>query len=119
MHDQRYTFRESLACASTLPSSYYLDPAALTAEYERVFGRSWQLAANATQLDAAGDYVTTVVGDEPVLIVRGNDGQLRAMSNVCRHRAGPVAAGCGRRKVLQCRYHGWTYGLDGQLLTTP
>ncbi len=51
--------------------------------------------------------------------MRGSDGVLRAMSNVCRHRAGPVAKGEGKRPVLQCGYHGWTYSLEGRLLSTP
>jgi phenylpropionate dioxygenase-like ring-hydroxylating dioxygenase large terminal subunit len=46
-------------------------------------------------------------------------GEIRAFSNVCRHRAGSVAEGCGNRQTLQCAYHGWTYGLDGRLLGTP
>src|SRR6185503_8446198 len=64
-------------------------------------------------------YFTTTIANEPLLIVRGNDGVLRAMSNVCRHRAGPVARGEGKRPVLQCGYHGWTYSLEGRLRTTP
>ena len=56
---------------------------------------------------------------EPLVVTRGTDGVLRAFYNVCRHRAGNVAAGKGNRKSLQCRYHGWTYALDGRLMTTP
>ncbi|HEX7832008.1 MAG TPA: SRPBCC family protein, partial [Thermoanaerobaculia bacterium] len=66
-----------------------------------------------------GQFFTTTVADEPLLIVRGNDGVVRAMSNVCRHRAGPIAKGEGKRPVLQCGYHGWTYSLDGKLAVTP
>jgi choline monooxygenase len=57
--------------------------------------------------------------DEPVVITHGLDGQLRAFYNVCRHRAGQVALTKGNRKSLQCRYHGWTYGLDGCLRAAP
>lgn len=112
-------FESSLAHAATLPSRFYFDPAVLAEENRRVFGKTWQLAGRAEQVRDMGQYFTTVVADEPLLIVRGNDGELRAMSNVCRHRAGPVAEGEGKRPVLQCRYHGWTYGLDGRLLNTP
>ncbi len=52
-------------------------------------------------------------------MTRGNDGAIHAFSNVCRHRAGPVAPGAGHRKALMCGYHGWTYSLEGKLLTTP
>jgi choline monooxygenase len=108
-----------LEYASTLPSRFYFDSAVLVDEQRRVFGRTWQLAGNAAQVREAGQYFTCVVGEEPVLVVRGSDGELRAMSNVCRHRAGPIATGEGKRPVLQCGYHGWTYALDGRLRTTP
>jgi choline monooxygenase len=105
--------------ASTLPSRFYTEPSVLADENRSVFGRTWQLAGHAGQVREAGRHFTTTIGDEPVLVVRGSDGVLRAMSNVCRHRAGPVARGEGQRPVLQCGYHGWTYSLDGRLARTP
>ena len=105
--------------ASTLPSRCYLEPETLEAENRRIFARTWQLVGRAAQVREPGEYFTATVANEPLLIVRGADGVLRAMSNVCRHRAGPVARGAGRRPVLQCGYHGWTYGLEGKLLQTP
>ncbi len=105
--------------ASTLPSRFYVDSAVLERENARIFGRTWQLAGHAGQVRRRGDYFTTTIGGEPVLVVRGADDVLRAMSNVCRHRAGPVASGEGHRPMLQCGYHGWTYSLDGRLATTP
>ena len=62
--------------------------------------------------------MTVEVGLDSVVIVRTDDG-LRAFHNVCLHRAGPVAHGCGRRQTLQCKYHGWTYTLHGALLRAP
>ena len=114
-----YQFDSRLAYARTLPSAYYFDPAVLENENRNVFGRSWQLAGRAEQVREAGEFFTTTIANEPLLIVRGSDGELRALSNVCRHRAGPVAQGEGKRPVLQCGYHGWTYALDGRLLQTP
>jgi choline monooxygenase len=114
-----YEFDPRLAYARTLPSAYYFDPAVLDAENRNIFARSWQLAGRAEQVREAGQFFTTTIANEPFLIVRGNGGELRALSNVCRHRAGPVAKGEGKRPVLQCGYHGWTYGLDGALLQTP
>jgi choline monooxygenase len=114
-----YRFDARLEHAATIPSRYYLDAGVLQEEYRSVFGRTWQLVGHANKVAEPGAYFTTTIGIEPLLIVRGNDGELRAMSNVCRHRAGPVARGEGKRPVLQCGYHGWTYGLDGALLTTP
>ena len=66
-----------------------------------------------------GGYFTCEVDGEPVVVVKGEDGELRAYSNVCLHRAGPVARGEGNAKHFRCSYHGWSYGLDGCLLATP
>ena len=108
-----------LETASTLPSRFYRDAPVLDDENRSLFAKTWQLAGRAEQVREAGMFFTTTIANEPLLVVRGSDGELRAMSNVCRHRAGPVASGAGKRPVLQCGYHGWTYGLDGRLLTTP
>ena len=114
-----YHFDSRLEFAETIPASYYTDAAVLERERRSIFGRTWQLACRAEQVSEAGQFVATTVAGEPLLIVRGADGKLRALSNVCRHRAGPVAVGEGKRPLLQCGYHGWTYSLDGRLRTTP
>lgn len=127
MHDTRPTAIRAdgivaypdLARASTLPSSMYLDPAALERERTAVFGRTWQLVARHEELARVGDFVPTSILDEPLVIAHGLDGMLRGFYNVCRHRAGQVALTRGNRKALQCRYHGWTYGLDGALRAAP
>jgi choline monooxygenase len=70
------------------------------------------------QVREHGEFFTAEVGNDSIVVLR--DGEtLRGFHNVCLHRAGPVASGCGKRKTLQCRYHGWTYGLDGGLLRAP
>jgi choline monooxygenase len=114
-----YRFDPRLDFASTLPSSYYVDGKFLADEKRTVFGRTWQLVGRLDQVREPGSFFTAAVADEPLLVVRGADGELRCLSNVCRHRAGPVAKGEGKRNVLPCGYHGWTYGLDGTLLKTP
>ncbi|MCI0487204.1 MAG: Rieske 2Fe-2S domain-containing protein [Blastocatellia bacterium] len=114
-----YSFDERLAYASTLPSEWYTDPDALRREKEKIFSRTWQLVGRAEQVARPGDFFTATIADEPVIVARGMDEKLRAFSNVCRHRAGPVAAGCGNRKAFRCGYHGWTYSLEGRLLGTP
>jgi choline monooxygenase len=106
-----------VARAWTLPSHVYTDAAAFGAEQERIFRRSWQVVGHRDQVANAGDYFTTELVGEPLLIVRGGEGKLRGFYNVCRHRAGPAAEGCGSRKLFRCGYHGWTYGLDGALLS--
>ena len=114
-----YDFNPDLSRADTPPSSWYLDPGILAREKEKIFGATWQLVGHTDQVRERGDYFTCTVSDEPLVVARGLDGEVRAFSNVCRHRAGPVARGGGSRKSLQCAYHGWTYGMDGALLTTP
>ena len=118
---RRYTDAVTLplARAATLPSRYYLDSAMLEREKEFVFGRTWQLVARADELARVGDFVPVTVLDEPIVITRDLGGELRAFYNVCRHRAGQVALTRGNRRSLQCRYHGWTYGLDGSLRACP
>jgi choline monooxygenase len=108
-----------LSRASTLPSRYYLDPSVLAEEKGAIFGRTWQLVARAEDLARVGDFVPVTILDEPLVITHGTDGVLRGFYNVCRHRAGQVALSRGNRKSLQCRYHGWTYGLDGTLRACP
>lgn len=111
--------RPPLARAATLPSRYYLDPDRLDEEKERIFYRTWQLVARGEDLTRIGDFVPASIADEPIVITHGLDGELRGFYNVCRHRAGQVALARGNRKSLQCRYHGWTYGLDGRLRACP
>ena len=106
--------------ARTLPGRFYHDPAIWQLEQERLFGRLWVAVGRADQLPAAGHYRTVRVGDESVLVVRGEDRVLRAFLNVCRHRGAQLCpAGHGQTRTLQCRYHAWTYGLDGRLLRAP
>jgi choline monooxygenase len=114
-----FHFEADISLAATIPTSWYRDPAVLGREHDRVFARTWQLVGHADQVRLPGDYFTCTVADEPLVVCRGEDGVVRAFSAVCRHRGGPVAQGVGHRKSLQCAYHGWTYALDGRLLTTP
>src|SRR5262249_59115777 len=66
-----------------------------------------------------GSYVARDAAGTPILAVRGSDGQVRAFRNACRHRGTQLAAGAGCEKAFVCRYHGWTYGLDGRLRHVP
>src|SRR5271170_1683948 len=105
-----------VARAWTLPSHLYTDAAVFAAEKEIVFARSWQVVGHRDQVANAGDYFTTELVGEPLLIVRSGDDKVRGFYNVCRHRAGPPAEGCGSRKLFRCGYHGWTYDLNGTLI---
>lgn len=106
--------------ASTPPALWYTAADVAERERESVFARTWQFAAPSAWLRDPGSYVTTTVAGEAVLLVRGQDARLRAMSNVCRHRASPVAtAPRGSCRAFRCPYHGWTYGTDGALHAAP
>ena len=126
----RLDVHEQIECAHTLASKFYTDPHVLEIEREKIFRRTWQLAGTLDQpcVEASGTnrtisdpetFFTADVAGEPVLVVRDKQGTLRAFSNVCRHRAGPIALGSGCKNVLRCQYHGWTYTLDGRLIGTP
>ena len=105
--------------AWSLPASYYVEPSVHSLEQQKVFRKTWQVAGHCDQLANAGDFFTTELHGEPLLLVRGPGGELRGFYNVCRHRAGPPAEGCGSRKLFRCGYHGWTYALDGTLISAP
>jgi choline monooxygenase len=108
-----------IARASTLPAPLYFNPATLEDEKTKLFASTWQVVGHVHQAAGPGDYFTFDLIGEPLLIARGDDGILRCFYNVCRHRAGNPASGCGNRKLFRCGYHGWTYRLDGALLVTP
>lgn len=104
--------------ARPLPGRCYTDAAWPGIERDSVFGRAWNLVAHADDLAEPGRYVSTSLGGEPIVIVRDGDA-LRGFYNVCRHRGGPLTEGCGRQRQFTCRYHGWSYALDGRVLRAP
>jgi choline monooxygenase len=105
--------------AWSIPAPFYTDASVMAEEREKIFARTWQVVGHAHQLAKPGDFFTLDLLGEPLLLVRGTNGELRGFYNVCRHRAGPPAEGCGNRKLFRCGYHGWTYGLDGSLISAP
>src|SRR5918999_6427825 len=117
---ESYDADAPLAEAWTIPAPWYFDPRVYELERRTVFARTWQLAGRAEQVAAPGQYVTLEVAGEPVVVVRGGDGVLRAFFNVCRHHAAAVMTEPeGQAAQLRCPYHGWTYSLEGELKGTP
>ena len=103
-----------------LPGWLYHDPEAYALEQERIFRRSWQLVCHLSDIPAAGDWQSLANGGESIIVIRGEDGAVRALSNVCRHRAARLLdgpQGCARKLV--CPYHAWSYQLDGSLVGVP
>jgi choline monooxygenase len=106
--------------ASTIPASWYVNKDLYELELKSVFSSTWQFAARKDQVASPGQYVTTDIAGEPVVIVRGSDNVLRAFFNVCRHHAAAVMTEPqGNAAQLRCPYHGWTYSLEGELKGTP
>src|SRR5438132_14232800 len=106
-----------IARAWTLPAALYTDAAVYEAERERMFARTFQLAGRHEQAAKPGDYFTTEIAGEPLLICRDGVDKLRAFYNVCRHRAGPPAEGCGTRKAFRWAYTGRNSSLGVRLIT--
>lgn len=104
-----------------LEPRYYLGEDVLAHEMERVFARTWQYAGHVSELPEPNTYITTRAGDQPVLVVRTEEHELRAYRNVCRHRGSELLTGDGKcKRAIRCRYHGWTYdSTDGRLMGVP
>ena len=116
----QYNDQLPLQEASTIPAPWYTDPRIAELERRAVFGANWQCVARVEQVAQPGQYIAVQVAGEPVVVVRGTDGKLRAFFNVCRHHAAAVAPEpCGSVQLFRCSYHGWSYGLDGSLKGTP
>ena len=107
------------ALAQTLPAHWYTDPAFLQSDLSVIHEPQWQLIGHVSQLEHIGSHIMATVSGKPIFVVRGEDQQLRGFYNVCQHRAGPIVRENGCSRSLVCKYHGWTYGLDGQLRRTP
>jgi phenylpropionate dioxygenase-like ring-hydroxylating dioxygenase large terminal subunit len=101
----------------SLPAWTYLDPEFLALERERIFRPSWQVICHVSEIPDPGDYQTLELLGESLFAIRGNDRQVRAFHNVCRHRAARLLDGptgqCKRRIV--CPYHAWSYDFEGHL----
>jgi phenylpropionate dioxygenase-like ring-hydroxylating dioxygenase large terminal subunit len=111
---------QALVRPGAVHSSVYTDPAVFEMELDRLFGRAWLLIGHETQVPNPGDFVTTRIGREPILICRTKAGELRAFYNRCRHRGAKLCMmPQGNTTRLMCPYHAWIYDLDGALQTMP
>lgn len=108
-------FNQALA----MPKSVYTSAEFLEQEQRHIFAHDWLCAGRAETLPNAGDYLTMTIAGEPVLVLRDRDGEIRAMSNVCRHRMSTLLEGRGSVRTITCPYHAWVYNLDGSLRGAP
>ncbi|HET9425542.1 MAG TPA: aromatic ring-hydroxylating dioxygenase subunit alpha [Gemmatimonadaceae bacterium] len=109
------------AGARTLPREYYTSPAILEQERQRLFSTMWHCAGRAGAVAEPGAFMVRDVAGESIIIVRGKDGRLRALFNVCRHRGTRICTEHSGKfsGSIQCPYHAWTYGIDGRLIGAP
>ena len=109
---------ELVAEGFTLPSPWYSDRGIFEQEQQRILRRSWHFVTHTGALPEVGDVLPWEIGGVPIVLVHSEEG-IRGYVNICRHRAYPVVQDAGHRRSLSCHYHGWTYGLDGQLRSAP
>ena len=103
-----------------LPAHHYVTQDSFALERERVFWRTWQVVGATSSVADPGQYLAVDLAGAGVVVVRDQQGVLRAFRNVCRHRGSPlVECGLGNAAKLRCPYHNWVYELDGSLLNAP
>lgn len=106
--------------AKCLPFSLYTEQETYGLEQEHIFHNDWVFVCAEQQLANCGDYFALTIAYEPIVVIRGKDNQLRALSNVCRHRGTLLNdEGFGHAKRMVCPYHAWTYADDGKLIGAP
>lgn len=105
--------------ARTMPPIYYTSPDFLALEEEHIFRKEWICIGHSGEIPNPGDYYATDLVGEPLLVLRAEDGDIRVLSNVCRHRGNLLVEGSGNRKNFICGYHAWVYNAHGDLLNAP
>ena len=119
MRDSR-SIRELIACQKpgwSLEQRFYTDPEIYALELDNIVTRNWIFAGHVCQLAEAGDYLVHRVANESAIVVRSDNGEIRAFANVCRHRGSGVCLDQkGNTRKFECPYHGWMYDTDGHLV---
>ncbi|MGO9512694.1 MAG: aromatic ring-hydroxylating oxygenase subunit alpha [Steroidobacteraceae bacterium] len=98
-----------------VPKDAYISPEFARLEAQRIWPKVWQVACRLEEIPAIGDFVTYDILDESIIVVRTSATEIKAFFNVCQHRGRRLTAGCGHANNFMCRYHGWTWRLDGTL----
>lgn len=103
-----------------LPVEAYTSQAWFDREQHQIFGQSWQFVGMVTDIPEVGHYICVNVGAYPIIVIRDEQGDLKAFHNICRHRGTQLLEVTGKRKkVIQCPYHDWVYSLEGKLIGVP
>jgi benzoate/toluate 1,2-dioxygenase subunit alpha len=111
----------ALIRATEVHRDVYIDPEIFELEMEHLFANTWNYVGHDSQVPNAGDYITTTIGAQPVIMVRHTDATVRVLYNRCPHKGTKIAIdGCGNTgKFFRCPYHAWTFKTDGSLLAIP
>jgi choline monooxygenase len=118
--DSQALLERPVAEAHCLPAAIYTDPEVLEHERQAIFGHGWVSVGFASQIPEAGDTLPVLAGGIPLVLVRGQDAELRVFHNICRHRGLQlVEEPCRGNRLLACPYHAWAFELDGSLRGTP
>ena len=100
----------------SLPQAFYIDSSVAKLDLDLIFKRQWVFVGHSCQIKEAGEFFTVTIGKDPLILIRGDDGEIRALHNVCRHRGTLISReDCGKARRLVCPYHQWTYERDGKL----
>ena len=108
--------RKPLLEAETMPVWAYTSEAFYKREVESIFMKVWNFLGRVEQVARPGDYFAATFAGVPLIVIRGDDGEVRAFANTCRHRGSELLEGKGQCKAIICPYHSWTYALDGRLV---
>jgi len=114
------TSEDENTAVRALPGSWYTSPDMYELERRSIFSRKWLMTTHKSRVKDTGDYVRYDIAGFNFIISRDRSGNIHAFHNICRHRAYPVVEkDNGTAKIFACRYHGWSYGLDGKLAKAP
>ncbi|MCB1460282.1 MAG: aromatic ring-hydroxylating dioxygenase subunit alpha [Nitratireductor sp.] len=105
--------------AHSMPGDYYTSPELLTLEINEVLRKEWMCVGHVGEIRNRGDFFSTDLVDEQLIVTRDMEGQVRVLSNVCRHRGNRVIEGSGNSRKFICRYHSWSYDTTGALVAAP
>lgn len=108
-----------LASAATLPKDAYTSEEVYAQEQNNITSTSWMPVARVEQLKQAGSYISIEINQQPLIVIKGDDGVIRVMSNVCLHRSAVLTQGEGVQLKISCPYHAWTYNSKGELIAAP
>lgn len=109
-------FSADAKASYTLPARFYTSAECFQLEKEAIFYKTWHYAGHASQLAEPRSYLTTSIHEQNIFIARGVDNKLRAFYNVCAHRGHELLQGTGRKTVITCPYHAWSFDFEGKLL---